>query len=151
MDKTQEHLHDALAAGARLLFGGDRVDPEGTARGNFISPAVVDHVPASARIAHEETFGPAVAVLRAKSAADAIAMANNSDYGLAAYLFTGDVERGQEMARQLQFGGVGVNINDITELDAPFGGWKMSGFGRDLGVEGLQGMTQAQHVRTLLG
>lgn len=149
IEKTREHVNDAVAAGARLVVGAERLDPEGTGRGNFLSPAVLDRVPLSARMAREETFGPAVAVMHVQSTAEAVALANDSDYGLAAYLFTGDVEQGESLARELQFGGVGVNINDITELDAPFGGWKMSGFGRDLGVEGLLGMTQPQHVRTL--
>jgi succinate-semialdehyde dehydrogenase/glutarate-semialdehyde dehydrogenase len=150
LEKTQQHVADAIRRGARVVAGASTqtlaVDPIG----HFMRPVVLDEVPVTASIAREETFGPAVAVLRVDSEQDALRLANDSMYGLAAYVYTGDSERGQTFARGLEYGGIGINVNDVTELDAPFGGWKMSGFGRDLGPEALLGMTEPQHIRTRL-
>jgi succinate-semialdehyde dehydrogenase/glutarate-semialdehyde dehydrogenase len=146
--KTGEHIEDAVARGAKVVVGGFALTDGQYAKGNFFAPTVVDHVTEDAKIAREETFGPAVAIIRVKGEAEAIRVANDSDYGLAAYVYGRDIARGTAVAEQLQSGGVGVNINDITELDAPFGGWNMSGFGRELGIEGLLEVSQTQHIRT---
>jgi succinate-semialdehyde dehydrogenase / glutarate-semialdehyde dehydrogenase len=145
---TRAHVEDALARGARTVTGGGPVDLPGLVPGAFFAPTVLDHVPADARAMTEETFGPAVAVHRVAGGDDeAVRLANATPYGLAAYVFGGDLDRAWGVAERLHAGGVGVNINDITELQAPFGGWKMSGFGRELGQEGLLGFTQPRHLR----
>lgn len=146
--KVRQHIDDAIARGAQRLDTGELDESIALSQGFFMAPTVLDHVPEDAAIAREETFGPAVGILRVDSDEEALRIANDSEYGLAAYLYTTDDQRGQRFARDLQYGGVGVNVNDVTELDAPFGGWKRSGFGRDLGPEGLFGMTELQHIRT---
>ncbi|MEN1975997.1 aldehyde dehydrogenase family protein [Cellulomonas sp. P4] len=148
VDTTRAHVADALARGARTVAGGGPVDLPGLVPGAFFAPTVLDRVPADALAMTEETFGPAVAVHRVAGGDDeAVRLANATPYGLAAYVFGGDLDRAWGVAERLHAGGVGVNINDITELQAPFGGWKMSGFGRELGTEGLLGFTQPRHLR----
>ena len=102
------------------------------------------------RVMVEETFGPVVAVHRYDGASDVdqiAAIANDNAAGLAAYVFDSDLDRAWAVAERIEAGGVGVNVNDITELQAPFGGWKMSGFGRELEPEGLRGFMQQRHIR----
>lgn len=144
------HISDALAAGARLVTGGKRLTGGAYDAGRFFQPTVLDRVPRHTRVMTEETFGPVVAVHRydASIGVDEVAaLANDSSAGLAAYVFGGDLDRAWAVAERIEAGGVGVNINDITELQAPFGGWKMSGFGRELGPEGLHGFMQQRHIR----
>ena len=84
------------------------------------------------------------------SDAEALAVANALPYGLAAYVYSGDLERAWAFAERLECGAVGVNVNDTSELQAPFGGWKLSGIGRELGVEGLMAFRETKHIRIRL-
>jgi succinate-semialdehyde dehydrogenase / glutarate-semialdehyde dehydrogenase len=102
-------------------------------------------------VMQEETFGPVAAVSGIDSDAEAIELANATPYGLAAYVFGRDLERCLRIAERLEAGGVGVNVNDVTELQAPFGGWKESGLGRELGPEGLAACLEPKHIRIGLG
>lgn len=146
--KSRQHIEQAVAAGATLRTGGHLANVDASLDpALFFEPTVLDGVPADALVMQEETFGPLVAVHRFAADADVAAIANRSDYGLAAYVFGGDLDRAWGVAERIHAGGVGVNINDVSELQAPFGGWKMSGFGRELGPEGLQGMMQQRHIR----
>ena len=96
---------------------------------------------------NEETFGPVVGIHRVDSDEQALEVANALPYGLAAYVYSGSLERGWRFADRLEFGMVGVNVNDTTELSAPFGGWKLSGFGSELGREGLLAYTRPRTIR----
>ncbi|WP_199240935.1 aldehyde dehydrogenase family protein [Naasia lichenicola] len=150
IDVAEAHIADAVAQGARVIAGGSRLSGGDFDRGTFFAPTVLDAVPRGTRVMTEETFGPVVAVHRydASIGVDGIAaIANDSAAGLAAYVFGGDLDRAWAVAERIEAGGVGVNVNDITELQAPFGGWKMSGFGRELGPEGLHGFMQQRHIR----
>lgn len=147
LDTSAAHVADALGLGATLVTGGSRATGDGLDHGAFWQPTVLDRVPTAARAMTEETFGPVVAVHRYGSGEDVAALANSTPYGLAAYVYGRDLDRAWGVAEHLHAGGVGVNVNDVTELQAPFGGWKMSGFGRELGVEGLQGFSQQRHIR----
>ena len=147
---AEAHIADAVANGARVVTGGFRLTGREYDRGLFFQPTVLDDVPRNTRVMTEETFGPVVAVHRYRSEADVqtiAAIANDNRAGLAAYVFGGDLDRAWAVAERIEAGGVGVNVNDITELQAPFGGWKMSGFGRELGPEGLRGFMQQRHIR----
>ncbi|BDZ45277.1 aldehyde dehydrogenase family protein [Naasia aerilata] len=147
---AEAHIADALDHGAVLVSGGRRLSGDGYDRGSFFEPTVLDEVPRNTRVMTEETFGPVVAVHRYDAGSDVnqiAGIANDSTAGLAAYVFGGDLDRAWAVAERIEAGGVGVNVNDITELQAPFGGWKMSGFGRELGPEGLQGFMQQRHIR----
>nr|WP_244301080.1 aldehyde dehydrogenase family protein [Leucobacter insecticola] len=148
IDKSRRHIDEAIARGAVLGTGGGYAEVrDGLDRAMFFEPTVLDRVPAEALVMREESFGPLVAVHRFAAGADVAELANRGEYGLAAYVYGDDLDRAWGVAERIHAGGVGVNINDVSELQAPFGGWKMSGFGRELGPEGLHGMMQQRHIR----
>jgi len=149
--KTREHIADALAKGAKLLCGGREPEGEEYARGFFFLPTVLSDVDHTMRVMREETFGPVAPIMRFKTLDEALALANDTSYGLAAYIFTNDLTTAIYAAERLEAGGVGVNVNDVSELQAPFGGWKESGFGRELSHYGLEGYLEIKHVRLELG
>jgi len=146
-DKTREHIADALEKGAELLSGGS--EPEGQAyeRGYFFLPTVLGRADHSMRLMQEETFGPVAPLMKFKSLEQAISLANDSPYGLAAYLFTNDLKIAIRAAEGLEAGGIGVNVNNVVDLQAPFGGWKESGLGRELGRWGLEAYMETKHIR----
>ncbi len=146
-EKTREHIADALAKGASLLCGGR--EPEGRAfeKGFFYLPTVLDNVDHSMRIMREETFGPVAPIMRFKTLDEAIALANDTQFGLAAYIFTRDLKTAVFASERLEAGGIGVNANNVVDIQAPFGGWKQSGIGRELGHDGLEAYLETKHIR----
>jgi acyl-CoA reductase-like NAD-dependent aldehyde dehydrogenase len=148
MDKTSAHIQDALQHGAKLLLGGERIIGGGYAPGGyFVAPAVLADVPAQALAMQEETFGPVAPIAPFDTIQDVIGLANSTPYGLAAYAYTNDLNRAYALAHGLRFGGVGININDITDIRGPFGGMKASGIGRELGQTGMDAYLETKHVR----
>jgi succinate-semialdehyde dehydrogenase/glutarate-semialdehyde dehydrogenase len=132
--KAEEHVADALAQGARLLHGGKRH----ALGGCFFEPTVLADVTPAMKIAHEETFAPVMALLRFDSDDQAIAMANDTEFGLAAYLYSRDAARIWRNAARIESGMVGINCGVISNEVAPFGGVKQSGLGREgshLGID----------------
>jgi acyl-CoA reductase-like NAD-dependent aldehyde dehydrogenase len=148
--RAAEHIADATGRGGRVVVGGGPLTGSGYDTGAFFAPTVVDDVPAGARILEEETFGPVVGVQAARTDAELLAIANASPYGLAAYVYGEDLERAWSFAERLEAGAVGVNVNDTTELQAPFGGWKLSGLGQELGPEGLGVYQRTKHLKLRL-
>jgi len=147
VERAQAHVADALARGAKLVTGGKRPEGAQFAAGHYYLPTVLDDVPRDARVMTEETFGPVVAVHRVRSITEAIEVANDTDYGLAAYVYGEDLGQALAVAERIEAGGVGVNVNDVSELQAPFGGWKQSGLGRELGPEGLHAYLEVRHTK----
>lgn len=133
IQKVARHADDAVRLGARILTGGATPDAEG----RFYEPTVLVDVPADAMVMREETFGPLAALHRFTTEAEAIAIANGTPAGLAAYLFTRDLARAHRVADALEYGMVGVNTALLTSEAAPFGGIKESGQGREGGFHGL--------------
>jgi succinate-semialdehyde dehydrogenase/glutarate-semialdehyde dehydrogenase len=127
VEKVEEHVADALGHGARLLHGGRRH----ALGGNFYEPTVLADVTSAMRIAHEETFGPVMPLFRFDTEDEAIAMANDTEFGLAAYFYARDIGRVWRVAEALESGMVGVNSGLISNEIAPFGGVKQSGLGRE--------------------
>jgi succinate-semialdehyde dehydrogenase/glutarate-semialdehyde dehydrogenase len=131
-------LHDqvdrSLAEGAVLRLGGTPLDGAGF----YYPPTVLDHVKPGMVAFVEETFGPVAAIIRARDADEAIAMANDSEYGLGAALWTGDVARGRALSRRIEAGAVFINGMTASDPRYPFGGIKRSGYGRELGVYGIR-------------
>lgn len=127
-------IRDAISHGAELVTGGER--PAGT--GHFVEPTVLDHVPASARIATTEIFGPVAAISRFKTQDEAIEQANDTPFGLAGYVFSESVDRVLTVADALEVGMVGINNGVVSNVAAPFGGVKQSGLGREGSGEGLE-------------
>ncbi|RBP11381.1 succinate-semialdehyde dehydrogenase/glutarate-semialdehyde dehydrogenase [Roseiarcus fermentans] len=148
--RTRRHIEDALAHGGRLIVGGS--SPKGAEydRGCFFNPTIVDGPDDSALVMTEESYGPLVGVRRFRDDAEGLALANALPYGLASYVYGRDLERAWAFAEKVESGAVGVNVNDTSELQAPFGGWKLSGLGRELGVEGLMAFRESKHIRLRL-
>ena len=134
VSKTEEHLQDAVGHGARVVVGGSRHE----LGGSFFEPTVIADAAADMKIAKEETFGPLAPVFRFDTEEEAISLANDTEFGLAAYFFTRDNARIWRVGERLEYGIVGVNTGVFSYEGAPFGGWKSSGIGREgshLGID----------------
>jgi aldehyde dehydrogenase (NAD+) len=130
--------------GARLLCGGKR--PDGFEKGYFVEPTIFDNVSNNMRIAQEEIFGPVLAVIRYDDVDEAVRMANDSIYGLGGAVFSRDIPKAIEIAKRIRTGTVWINDYHLINALAPFGGYKQSGVGRELGPHGLLEYTQVKHI-----
>ncbi|GAB4084306.1 succinic semialdehyde dehydrogenase [Myceligenerans cantabricum] len=149
--KVTEHVDDALARGAVVLAGGVHRTDLGP---YFYAPTVLDGVPSDARAAREETFGPVVSVTRVRSDDEAVAVMNDSEYGLHMSVWSGDVTRARRIADQVEAGSVSINDGYVLtwgSVGAPTGGWKASGLGRRHGAASVEAMTQTRTVVTARG
>ena len=142
--KVRSHLDDAVAQGARILVGGGA--PDGLDPDRFMEPTVVMDVSPDALIAREETFGPVAPIITFEDEEEALALANGTDYGLAAYLFTRDLGRAHRVGEALDFGMVAINDGALGWVQAPFGGIKGSGDGREGGRWGLEEFLDVQYL-----
>jgi succinate-semialdehyde dehydrogenase/glutarate-semialdehyde dehydrogenase len=141
-DKVIELVDDAVKRGAKILTGGKK--PEGP--GFFYPATVIDNVPDGAKMLNEEIFGPVASIQTFKSEDEAIRRANDTEYGLVAYLYTKDLSRGMRVSEQLEFGMIGLNRGLVSDPAAPFGGMKQSGIGREGAHEGLMEFLETQYV-----
>ncbi|MDX2004348.1 MAG: NAD-dependent succinate-semialdehyde dehydrogenase [Meiothermus sp.] len=140
LEKVKAHVADALSKGATVLSGG------GAAEGLFFTPTVVCGVNDSMRIMQEETFGPVVPLIAFDTEAEALAAANHTPYGLAAYLWTQNLSRAMRLAERLEYGIVGLNDAIPSTAQAPFGGVKQSGFGREGGHWGIEEYLNVKYI-----
>lgn len=140
--KQVEHVDDALAKGAQLLVGGG---PH-SAGPLFFQPTVLTDVPADALILSEETFGPVAAITSFKDEDEALRLANDTEYGLVAYLHSNDPNRIYRFSRALQYGMVAVNRTKVTGAPIPFGGVKQSGLGREGAKQGMEAFTEIKYI-----
>ena len=140
--KVAELVDDAVAKGAKVLVGGERLD----GAGYFYKPTVVADVPESARLLDEEIFGPVAPVRGFRTDEEAIAAANDTEYGLVAYVYTRDLNRAFRVIERLETGMIGLNQGMVSNAGAPFGGVKQSGFGREGGPEGLNEYLETKYV-----
>ena len=140
IEKVEAHIDDAVRRGARVLCGGHRLE------GRLFAPTVLVDVPVDARLAQEETFGPVAPVFRFDTEAEALAMANDTEFGLAAYLFSQDIDRITRASEALEAGMVGINTGRISAAQAPFGGVKQSGLGREGGAEGIEEYLEPKYL-----
>ncbi len=147
LNKALEHIEDAVKRGARLLWGGKRINRKGF----FLEPTVLADVPASAACMSEETFAPVAPICPFDTEAEAIERANHSPYGLSAYAFTRDLKRAFRLMEALEAGTIGINDGVPTTSQCPFGGVKQSGWGRELGIEGMEAFLETKHVSLGLG
>jgi succinate-semialdehyde dehydrogenase len=145
--KTREHIADAVSKGAKIIYGGHEPEGEEYSHGFFFLPTVLTDVNHTMKVMREETFGPVAPIMRFRTLDEALDLANDSSYGLATYIFTNNINNAFYVAEKLEAGGVGVNINDVTEIQAPFGGWKESGIGRELSHYGIEGYLEIKHIR----
>ena len=145
METVLSYVEAGKSEGAKLVCGGERADI-GTGKGYFVKPTIFDDVSSDMRIAREEIFGPVLAAIRFKDAADAIAKGNATVYGLAAAVWTRDISKAHRVARAVKAGTVWVNTYNLYDPALPFGGFKESGFGRDQGKDALEKYTQTKSV-----
>jgi aldehyde dehydrogenase (NAD+) len=143
-DRVQQYIKLGQEEGAELLIGGEG-QPKGLEAGNFVKPTVFVNVNNNMRIAREEIFGPVLSVITYKDEEEAIAIANDTDYGLQAYVSSADKERAQRVAAQVSAGWVHINGLNYDPF-APFGGSKQSGIGREYGVYGLEGYLEPKAI-----
>jgi len=141
-DKVIELVDDAVKRGAKVLTGGTK--PEGP--GFFYPATVLDNVPDGAKILNEEIFGPVASIQTFTSEDEAIKRANDTEYGLVAYLYTKDLSRGMRVSEKLDFGMIGLNRGLVSDPAAPFGGTKQSGLGREGAHEGLLEFMETQYI-----
>jgi len=142
LTKVEEHIADAVASGARIETGGE-AHPSGDL---FFTPTVLTGVTQSMRIAREETFGPVAPLFRFETEDEVIGFANDTEFGLASYLFTRDASRIFRVAEKLEYGMVGINTGIISTEVAPFGGIKQSGIGREGSKYGLEDYTELKYL-----
>ena len=125
--KAEDHVRDAVSKGAKVLLGGKRIEGAGT----FFAPTILTGIDRTMKVAREETFGPVAPLFRFETVEDVIAQANDTEFGLAAYFFAGDLKKVWRVAEALEYGMVGINTGLMSTETAPFGGIKQSGLGRE--------------------
>jgi succinate-semialdehyde dehydrogenase/glutarate-semialdehyde dehydrogenase len=140
--KVEEHIANAIANGAKVILGGKRHELGGT----FFQPTILTGVTASMMMAREETFGPVAPLFKFETEAEAIAMANATEFGLAAYIYTRDLARSWRVSEAVEYGIVGLNTGIISTEVAPFGGVKESGVGREGSKYGILDYTEMKYV-----
>ncbi|WP_304648949.1 NAD-dependent succinate-semialdehyde dehydrogenase [Sporosarcina sp. ACRSM] len=143
LEKVTHHVEDALSKGASLVTGGASLSDVGE---NFYAPTVLSNVTASMIVMNEETFGPIAPIQKVETVEEAVAFANDTPYGLSAYVYTESVSTGTKLIEQLNYGIVGWNDGVPTAVQAPFGGMKESGIGREGGHQGIEDYLETQFV-----
>ncbi|WP_027417028.1 NAD-dependent succinate-semialdehyde dehydrogenase [Aneurinibacillus terranovensis] len=146
LQKVLDHIDDAKKKGGKIVFGGNRLTDGEYGKGFFCEPTVVLDVTKEMKIYNEETFGPVVPVVAFREEAEVIELANDTDYGLAAYVYTKDNSRCFRMSEALEYGIVGINDGAPTQTQAPFGGFKESGIGREGGRYAMEEFLETKFV-----
>jgi betaine-aldehyde dehydrogenase len=141
-DVTERYIALGRQEGARLVYGGQRLDGPGY----FLRPAVFADARPGMRIVDEEIFGPVASVIPFETEAEAIAIANDTIYGLSGSLWTNDLKRGLRVAASVRTGVMSVNSSSSVHLQAPFGGFKQSGLGRELGMHALDHYSEIKNI-----
>ncbi len=145
-DKVERYVQIGLDEGARLLCGGKRPADPALANGHFLEPTIFVDVKPSMRIAREEIFGPVLSVLPFDSEEEAVALANDTEYGLAAAVWTRNITRGHRVIRQIRAGITWINTYHPTYNEMPWGGYKQSGIGRELGLYGIEAYLETKQI-----
>lgn len=145
---VQRYIELGIAEGATLRCGGVDVDDPALANGHYVRPTIFTDVRNDMRIAQEEIFGPVLCVIRYQTISDAINIANDTQYGLAASVWSRDLNEAQEVAQSIRAGTVWINDHHLINAKAPFGGYKNSGVGRELGPQALEAYSEVKHIHT---
>jgi succinate-semialdehyde dehydrogenase / glutarate-semialdehyde dehydrogenase len=140
VEKVARHVADALAKGGKLLAGGNKLE------GQFFEPTLIGDATADMLCAREETFGPFAPVFRFKDDQEAIDAANNTEFGLASYIYSRDIGRIYRVAEALEYGMVGINVGVLASEHVPFGGVKQSGLGREGSSHGMEDYVELKYL-----
>jgi acyl-CoA reductase-like NAD-dependent aldehyde dehydrogenase len=145
-DRVKDYIEIGLGEGATIVVGGGAPDDPALTRGAYLMPTVFDGVANDMRIATEEIFGPVVSIIPFDTEEEALRLANATPYGLSGSIWSRDIGRALRTAKGLQAGVISVNSNSSVHTEAPFGGYKMSGIGRELGMSALDLYTETKNV-----
>ncbi|HEY1016952.1 MAG TPA: aldehyde dehydrogenase family protein, partial [Herpetosiphonaceae bacterium] len=145
---VEEYIRLGVEEGATLRCGGKRPADPALANGFYVEPTIFTEVKNTMRIAREEIFGPVLCVIRYQTVGEALTIANDTPYGLAASVWSRDLQEAQEVAQRIRAGTVWINDHHLINAKAPFGGYKMSGIGRELGPQALEPYTEVKHIHT---
>ncbi len=145
-DRVREYIEIGLAEGATLVLGGEPPTDPDLADGAYLMPAIFDGVSNDMRIASEEIFGPVVSIIPFDTEEEALRLANATPYGLSGSIWSRDIGKAMRSAKALQAGVISINTNSSVHTEAPFGGYKMSGIGRELGMSALDLYTETKNV-----
>ncbi|HXF60835.1 MAG TPA: NAD-dependent succinate-semialdehyde dehydrogenase [Caldilineaceae bacterium] len=146
LESVAAFVDDAVAKGAKVLTGGKRLTGDGFDKGYFYAPTVLINIQPNMRLTCEEVFGPVLPLIPFQDEAEAIAAANNTEYGLAGYVLTNDFSTAIRVSEALEYGIIGLNDTVPTVPQAPFGGWKESGINREGGYEGIQSYMETKYI-----
>lgn len=146
LKKVEEYVQSGLKEGARLILGGRRPSGDEYARGFYFEPTIFTEVKNSMRIAQEEIFGPVLSVIRYHDENEAVQLANDVVYGLAGAVWSSHIPRAIEIAKKIRAGTIWINDHHLLNYNAPFGGFKQSGIGREMGLYGLNEYTEPKHI-----
>jgi acyl-CoA reductase-like NAD-dependent aldehyde dehydrogenase len=147
IQRVESHIDDAVRKGAKVIVGGARSAEGHLSKGYFFNPTLIDNASLDSLPMCEETYGPVAALHACGTIDEMLTISNSLRFGLAAYVYSEDLEAAWALADRLEFGAVGINVSDTSELQAPFGGWKLSGVGRELGIEGLMTFLEPKHIK----
>ena len=148
IETIQAQVDNAKEKGAQVLVGGERLTEGEYGNGSFYAPTILDNVTTEMDIFYEETFGPVIPLIDFEGEDEVIKMANDTIFGLASYFFTTDLRRAEKVSQALEYGLVGINNTAISTSEAPFGGVKHSGVGRENGSYGVQEFMEVKFVHT---
>jgi succinate-semialdehyde dehydrogenase/glutarate-semialdehyde dehydrogenase len=146
LDLLVSQVKDAIRKGAKIEIGGRRPEGREYQKGNFFLPTILTNVNFKMRILKEEVFGPVLPIISFKNIREAIKMANDTDYGLSAEIYTSDLKKAKEVSKDLEAGVVAINTDSFFSPEAPFGGYKKSGIGREGGKYGLRELVQIKYI-----
>ncbi|QRF24750.1 NAD-dependent succinate-semialdehyde dehydrogenase [Alicyclobacillus sp. TC] len=150
VEKVMQHVDDAVSKGAKAVVGGHRLTEGTYSQGHFMAPTLLTDVDETMLVCQQETFGPVLPVLRFQTEDEAIERANHTNYGLAAYVYTNNLSRALRVSEKLEYGMVGVNDGEFTQTQAPFGGFKESGLGREGGHHAMDEFLEVKMVSIAL-
>ena len=146
LDLLISQVKDAIEKGARVEIGGRKPEGKKYQKGNFFLPTILTNVNFKMRVLTEEVFGPVLPIIPFKNIGEAIKMANDTQYGLSAEIYTSDLKKAKEIAKNLEAGVISINTDSFSSLESPFGGYKKSGIGREGGRYGLRELVQIKYI-----